>query len=119
MTKEEIKAAIAKGIAGQGTNVDGGGYLPKILDAIVDAIPDAPQPQPAIVIEGAQNADDNTFTPNDPTYTYEVVKGLILAGRAVFVKYFSEMPGINICDAAISITDNGISFGESGIALPA
>ena len=39
MTKEEIKAAIAKGIAGQGTNVDGGGYLPKILDAIVDAIP--------------------------------------------------------------------------------
>lgn len=39
MTKEEIKAAIAEGIAGQGTNVDGGGYLPKILDAIVDAIP--------------------------------------------------------------------------------
>lgn len=39
MTKQEIKALIEKGIAGQGTNVDGGGYLSKILDAIVDAIP--------------------------------------------------------------------------------
>lgn len=40
MTKQEIKDAIVKGIAGQGTNVDGGGYLPKILDAIVDLIPE-------------------------------------------------------------------------------
>ena len=27
MTKQEIKEAIAKGIAGQGTNVDGGGGI--------------------------------------------------------------------------------------------
>lgn len=42
MNKQEILAAIEKGIAGQGTNVDGGGYLPKILSAIVELIPDAP-----------------------------------------------------------------------------
>lgn len=48
MTKEEIKTAIAKGIAGQGTNVDGGGYLPKILEAIVDAIPST---SPLVVYE--------------------------------------------------------------------
>ncbi len=29
MTKQEIKEAIAKGIAGQGTNVDGGGIFLK------------------------------------------------------------------------------------------
>lgn len=51
MTKQEIKEAIAKGIAGQGTNVDGGGYLPKILEAIVDAIPEgAVAPEPTIII---------------------------------------------------------------------
>lgn len=56
MTKQEIKEAIAKGIAGQGTNVDGGGYLPKILDAIVDAIPEGASPiapTPAITIRSA------------------------------------------------------------------
>lgn len=40
MTKQEIKTIIEKGITGQGTNVDGGGYLPKILDAIVELLPD-------------------------------------------------------------------------------
>lgn len=46
MTKEEIKALIATAIAGQGTNVDGGGQLPNILNAIVDAIPEAGMPKP-------------------------------------------------------------------------
>lgn len=53
MTKQEIKDAIVKGIAGQGTNVDGGGYLPKILDAIVDLIP-----------EGGAVAPKSTITVN-------------------------------------------------------
>lgn len=55
MTKQEIKDAIVKGIAGQGTNVDGGGYLPKILDAIVDLIP-----------EGGAVAPEATITVNFP-----------------------------------------------------
>lgn len=36
MNKEEIKNLIATAIAGQGSMVDVGGALPKILDAIVD-----------------------------------------------------------------------------------
>ena len=39
MTKEKIKAMIAEKIAGQGSQVDTGGGLAPILDAIVDAIP--------------------------------------------------------------------------------
>lgn len=40
MTKEEIKALIDGKIAGQGTNIDGGGALATILNSIVDALPE-------------------------------------------------------------------------------
>ncbi len=40
MTKEEIKALISAKIAGQGNQVDSGGALDEILNAIVDAIPE-------------------------------------------------------------------------------
>lgn len=39
MTKQEIKDLVAAKIAGQGTQVDLGGALPEIINAIVDAIP--------------------------------------------------------------------------------
>lgn len=48
MTKQEIIDAIEKGIAGQGTMVDLGGVLPKVLKAIVDALPTSLAPKPAI-----------------------------------------------------------------------
>lgn len=52
MTKEEIKALISSAIAGHGTNVDGGGQLPNILNAIVDAIPEVtPPPTPAEMLD--------------------------------------------------------------------
>lgn len=38
MNKSEIAALIASAIAGQGTNVDAGGALPKILNAILGII---------------------------------------------------------------------------------
>lgn len=37
MTKEEIKALVAEKIAGQGTMVDAGGALAKILDALANS----------------------------------------------------------------------------------
>lgn len=40
MTKEEIQALISAKVAGQGNQVDSGGALATILDAIVDAIPE-------------------------------------------------------------------------------
>ena len=40
MTKEEILAMISEKIAGQGTNVDGGGALNDILKGIVGLIPE-------------------------------------------------------------------------------
>lgn len=54
MTKQEIIDAIEKGIEGQGTMVDLGGVLPKVLKAIVDALPEGGAspiaPEPAIAI---------------------------------------------------------------------
>lgn len=40
MTKDEIKTLIAEKISGQGNQVDSGGALDEILNAIVDAIPE-------------------------------------------------------------------------------
>ena len=40
MTKDQIKSLISAKIAGQGNQVDSGGALDEILNAIVDAIPE-------------------------------------------------------------------------------
>lgn len=44
MNKDQIKALISAKIAGQGNQVDSGGALDEILNAIVDAIPEAAEP---------------------------------------------------------------------------
>lgn len=118
MTTDEIRALVAQKIAGQGSAVDVGSGLPTILNAICDALDTTPAPQPAIVIEGTQNTDDNTFIPTDPAYTYEVVKDLILSGRIVLVKYYNDMAGIDEWDAFVQITELGILFGQTGIVFP-
>lgn len=84
MTKEEIKTAIAKGIAGQGTNVDGGGYLPKILDAIVDAIPEGGGNEP-LVVEGT--VDVGEFTPNEGEAGLAEAITAFEQGRPVFIRF--------------------------------
>lgn len=80
MTKREIKEAIAKGIAGQGTNVDGGGYLPKILEAIVDAIPEsgAIAPEPTITVRADANFDgvDESEAATNLNITLDELKAL-------------------------------------------
>lgn len=81
MTKQEIKEAIAKGIAGQGTNVDGGGYLPKILEAIVDAIPEGGAspiaPEPTIVINWVSFEDvDETNAADQLGITVDELRAL-------------------------------------------
>lgn len=53
MTKEEIKAIVAVKIAGQGTNVDGGGALSGVLNAIIDTIPESGvMPEPKYDLNG-------------------------------------------------------------------
>ena len=42
MTKKEILALIDREIAGQGTNVDGGGALAQVLKGIINNIPESP-----------------------------------------------------------------------------
>lgn len=50
MTKNEIRSLIEQKIAGQGTNVDAGGALPAILEALVDAV-DAVEESKPVEIE--------------------------------------------------------------------
>lgn len=100
MTKEEIKAAIAEGIAGQGTNVDGGGYLPKILNAIVDAIPEGGGNEPYIV-QGASVVlrDGAPVVLKVPAQEYARAKEAFLNGRVVFIP---EINGIAYIATAYS-----------------
>lgn len=43
MNTTEIKALIEKGIKGQGTNIDGGGVLAEILNALADGVGNIPK----------------------------------------------------------------------------
>ena len=105
MTKQEIKEAIAKGIAGQGTNVDGGGYLPKILEAIVDAIPST---SPLVVHEfdgpfedykDEYNVDDSYFNKLRNAKEIEIE---IEVGETVKTITFSM--------ACVVVTGNGVNM---------
>ena len=60
MTKEEIKALIAEKIAGQGNQVDSGGALANILNAITDAVFAAATGEPAYVFESLETAENVT-----------------------------------------------------------
>lgn len=58
MTKQEIIDSVEKGIEGQGTMVDLGGVLPKILKAIVDALPEGGA-EPAITINAISLTEES------------------------------------------------------------
>lgn len=86
MTKEQIKALIAANIAGQGTQVDLGGALPTILEAIIDAIPEGGN-EPYIV-QGATadvSGDFSADVLNVPAQEFARAKEAFLAGRVVLI----------------------------------
>ena len=81
MTKDEIKALISAKVAGQGNQVDVGGALPAILDAIVDAIPEVAEP---LIITGTWN---DSFLPNAGQPSWNDAYNAFIAGRVVILKY--------------------------------
>ena len=50
MNANEIKELVAAKIAGQGSQVDIGGALPEVLNAIIDMVSDLPAPLPVVEI---------------------------------------------------------------------
>lgn len=84
MSKEEIKALIAAKIAGQGTQVDLGGALPSILDAIVDALPEGGGNEPYIVQGVSPSADIDGALKVSPE-EFASAKEAFLAGRVVII----------------------------------
>lgn len=76
MKKDQIKSLISAKIAGQGNQVDSGGALDEILDAIVDAIPEgggSGAPVLKMTIELRQ-FDNIAFTGLAPSVTERVVR---------------------------------------------
>lgn len=89
MTKEEIKALIATAIAGQGTNVDGGGQLPNILNAIVDAIPEGGGSEP-LIYDGEilyNDVDFNRTVGIIGNSDFIMLKEAFLSGRPVMINF--------------------------------
>lgn len=120
MTKQEIKEAIAKGIAGQGTNVDGGGYLPKILEAIVDAIPEgaspvAPEPTITLQLVSASNVDISTAAQMLGILEEEVNQipdQLVLKVESYVVTRLYKSVGEGSWEVCFGVTgETGFSFG--------
>ena len=76
MNKDQIKALISAKIAGQGNQVDSGGALDSILNAIVDAIPEGGgSGAPVLKMTIEQRSYDNiAFTGLAPSITERVVR---------------------------------------------
>lgn len=89
MTKEEIKAAVAAKIAGQGSMVDISGALPAILDAIVDAIPEGGGGNEPLIVEGTK-ANEGYFVPNSGQPTKAEAIEAAKNGRLVIIKIVSS-----------------------------
>lgn len=88
MTKDEIKALIAHGIEGQGSAIDLGGVLPKILNGLLDAIPEEKTP---LYVEGViVEAGGTDFTPYKDSPSWESAKEAFISGRPVFLKYVDD-----------------------------
>lgn len=85
MNAQEIRSLIEQKIAGQGTNVDAGGALPAILEALVDAV--AP-----VVIEVVGLPDGtvqdvlNSIEVNGEVPTLETLRSLSLE-KHIVIKY--------------------------------
>lgn len=82
MTKEEIKTLIDTKIAGQGTNVDGGGALATILNGIVDAMPEGGGAEP-LVVSGV--FDGLGFNPNPGGPTFNEALAAFTSGASVLL----------------------------------
>lgn len=112
MTKQEIKDLVLAKIAGQGTQVDLGGALPSILDAIVDALPEggaspiAPEPAITINVEGLSGA---TFEDSAETFGISVEELLSLPNQLVI----KTVPGGVLTRTTLN-EDGGIVYAEFG-----
>ena len=69
MTKEQVKAEVLAKISGQGNQVDSGGALATILDAIVDLIPEGGGNEPLVIEIGTVEANAlNTISVSAETF---------------------------------------------------
>lgn len=108
MTKEEIKTLIAEKISGQGNQVDSGGALDEILNAIVDAIPEGGGSGAPVLKIAIEMMTYNTiaFTGLAPSITERVVN-FAVEGQTV-----QSVELLNTTDAEDIIT--ATSDGEGG-----
>lgn len=110
MSKEEIKAAIAEKIAGQGNQLDLSGSLDGILQEIVDIIPDpTPAPEGPLVIEGEIYYDDaeeaSYVKPKDNTITFGSLVADYKKGRTIVV--FVHSTTIDMYATVVGIEEEG------------
>lgn len=83
-----MKALVAAKIAGQGTNIDGGGALSDLLNAIVDAIPEGGGGE-SLIVNGTVNSSQFQITSG--VSTREILDAF-KAGRTVVLH------GVNLDD---------------------
>lgn len=84
MTKEEIKALVNSAIAGQGNQVDAGGALPGIINAIVDAIPEGGASE-TVMYDVLFNASGPAFSLADESQKGQLIAD-VRAGKRILFK---------------------------------
>ena len=101
MTTQQIKDLIASKIAGQGNQVDSGGALSTILDAIVDAVADATKP---LVVKMTGDPSDFTVLDNQPTF-FEAFDAFT-KGQTVIIDIIEEEGGDHTIMEVVSVYEN-------------
>lgn len=92
MTPTELKDLIAATIAGQGTNVDAGGSLPKILNGIIDLLGGGAKP---LIVEGTglDGGEAVEFEPSAGQPSKQDAIDAFRSGRIVILKYDAQIEG--------------------------
>lgn len=107
MNKEQIKAKISAGIAGQGSAIDAGSVLPAILEGILDLIPETPAPTPVEPLE----VTDITALTNEQLDALKCGDAVIkVTGKQkhLYLVTYKEEDGGGIC-----LSYNAAGYGET------
>lgn len=115
MNAQEIRSLIEQKIAGQGTNVDAGGALPAILEALVDAVAPVVIEISAFLADGTVQDVLNSIKVNGEVPTLETLRSLSLEKHIVIKHSTIEIAVVYkyITNQTIQFVAGGKDFGDN------
>ena len=118
MTKDEIKALVNGTIAGQGSQVDIGGKLAKILNEIIDAIPEGGGGAEPLFVNGKLNTGDFVRDSESGNPTFDDAVEAFLDGRTVQLVNSGDESYLGVAFNVASYMDDDAGEGTYLVCVP-